>query len=48
MQTATPTPTKSGHAAVNGVDYYYAVYSAGEPPRLLHGGLARSRRSAPT
>jgi hypothetical protein len=26
MQTAIPAPNKSGHAAVNGVNYYYAVY----------------------
>ena len=31
MQTATPKPAKSGHAAVNGVNYYYAVYGTGEP-----------------
>ena len=31
MQTATPKPTKSGHAAVNGVNYFYAVYGTGEP-----------------
>ncbi len=39
MQTATPKPTKSGHAAVNGVNYYYAVYGTGEPLLLLHGGM---------
>jgi pimeloyl-ACP methyl ester carboxylesterase len=39
MQTATPTPTKTGHAAVNGVNYYYAVYGTGEPLLLLHGGM---------
>src|SRR5262245_41656639 len=39
MQTAMPKPSKSGHAAVNGVDYYYAVYGTGEPLLLLHGGL---------
>ena len=43
---ATPTtreadlePTRSGHASVNGVNYYYAVYGTGEPLLLLHGGL---------
>ncbi len=41
MQTAMPTPTKSGHAAVNGVNYYYAVYGKGEPL------LAASRRPRP-
>src|SRR5260370_7734980 len=39
MESATPKPIKSGHAAVNGVNYYYAVYCAGEPLLLLHGGL---------
>jgi hypothetical protein len=39
MQTPTPKPTKSGHAAVNGVNYYYAVYGAGEPLLLLHGAI---------
>src|SRR5258708_21669821 len=39
MESATPKPIKSGHAAVNGVNYYYAVYVAGEPLLLLHGGL---------
>src|SRR6266436_1644146 len=39
MESATPKPTKSGHAAVNGVNYYYAVYGTGEPLLLLHGGM---------
>src|SRR5215469_16493773 len=39
MQTEIPKPTKSGHAAVNGVNYYYAIYGKGEPLLLLHGGL---------
>ena len=39
VQAATPRPTKSGHAAVNGVSYFYAVYGEGEPLLLLHGGL---------
>lgn len=39
MQTAIPKPSKSGHAAVNGVNYYYAIYGTGEPLLLLHGGL---------
>lgn len=39
VQTAPPEPTKSGHAAVNGVNYYYAVYGTGEPLLLLHGGM---------
>ena len=36
MQTATLKSTKSGHVAVNGVNYYYAVYGTGEPLLLLH------------
>jgi pimeloyl-ACP methyl ester carboxylesterase len=36
VRTATP---KSGHLAVNGVDYYYEVHGRGEPLLLLHGGL---------
>ena len=40
-QTATPEPVKSGYAAVNGIDYYYAVYGSGEPLLLLHGGLSQ-------
>ena len=39
MQNTTPKPTKSGHAAVNGVNYYYAIYGTGEPLLLLHGGM---------
>src|ERR1051325_1353960 len=39
VQTEIPKPTKSGHAAVNGVNYYYAVYGTGEPLLLLHGGM---------
>ena len=39
MENAIPKPTKSGHAAVNGVNYYYAIYGSGEPLLLLHGGL---------
>src|ERR1044072_3575699 len=39
MESAIPKPSKSGHAAVNGVNYYYAIYGSGEPLLLLHGGL---------
>src|ERR1700704_6931230 len=39
MQAPPPKPSKSGHAAVNGVNYYYAVYGTGEPLLLLHGGM---------
>jgi pimeloyl-ACP methyl ester carboxylesterase len=47
MQTATPKPTRSGHAAVNGVNYYYAVYGTGEPLLLLHGGLGQIEMFGP-
>src|SRR3989442_15341770 len=47
MQTATPKLTKSGHAAVNGVNYYYAVYGTGEPLLLLHGGLGQIEMFGP-
>ena len=33
------TRPESGHAAINGVNYYYEVQGAGEPLLLLHGGL---------
>jgi pimeloyl-ACP methyl ester carboxylesterase len=39
MQTEIPKPTKTGHASVNGVNYYYAIYGKGEPVLLLHGGM---------
>jgi len=46
-QTLPPTPTlpeavKSGHAAVNDVRIWYAVFGHGDPVILLHGGLANS------
>jgi len=47
MQTATLKPTKSGHAAVNGVNYYYAIYGTGEPLLLLHGGMYRIEMFGP-
>ena len=47
MLSATPKPTKSGHAAVNGVNYYYAVYGTGEPLLLLHGGLGQIEMFGP-
>lgn len=37
-QTAA-VAAKSGHMAINGVDYYYEVSGQGEPLLLLHGGL---------
>lgn len=42
-----PKPAKSGHAAVNGVNYYYAVYGSGEPLLLLHGGLGQIEMFGP-
>ena len=45
--TQLPQPTKSGHAAVNGVNYYYAVYGKGEPLLLLHGGLGQIEMFGP-
>lgn len=47
MQAATPQPSKSGHAAVNGVNYYYAVYGTGEPLLLVHGGLGQIEMFGP-
>src|ERR1700737_1025934 len=47
MQTATPKPTKSGHAAVNGVNYYSPIYGTGEPLLLLHGGLGQIEMFGP-
>jgi pimeloyl-ACP methyl ester carboxylesterase len=47
METALPKPTKTGHAAVNGVNYYYAVYGKGEPLLLLHGGLGQIEMFGP-
>ncbi len=45
--TQIPKPVKSGHAAVNGVNYYYAVYGKGEPLLLLHGGLGQIEMFGP-
>jgi pimeloyl-ACP methyl ester carboxylesterase len=47
MQISTPNPTKTGYAAVNGVNYYYAVYGTGEPLLLLHGGLGQIEMFGP-
>ena len=40
-------PTKSGYAAVNGLNYYYAVYGTGESLLLLHGGLGQIEMFGP-
>ena len=34
-----PDPTRSGYVEAGGIRYYHAVYGAGEPLLLLHGGL---------
>jgi len=47
MQPTMPEPTKSGHAAVNGINYYYAIYGTGEPLVLLHGGLGQIEMFGP-
>ena len=47
MEIALPKPTRTGHAAVNGVNYYYAVYGKGEPLLLLHGGLGQIEMFGP-
>lgn len=47
VQSAMPKPIKSGHAAVNGVNYYYAVYGKGEPLLLLHGGFGQIEMFGP-
>ena len=40
METAAANPPpRTGHIAVNGIDYYYEVRGEGEPLLLLHGGL---------
>ncbi len=38
-QQSMPTPKKTGHLTVNGINYYYQIYGEGEPVLLLHGGL---------
>ncbi len=37
-----PPATESGYAPVNDIQMYYALYGAGEPLILLHGGLGHS------
>jgi pimeloyl-ACP methyl ester carboxylesterase len=36
---AASTPSKTGHVAAGGVNYYYEIHGEGEPLLLLHGGL---------
>jgi pimeloyl-ACP methyl ester carboxylesterase len=47
IEATMPKPSKSGHAAVNGLNYYYAVYGTGEPLLLLHGGLGQIEMFGP-
>ncbi|MBA3869607.1 MAG: alpha/beta hydrolase [Anaerolineae bacterium] len=35
----TAAPSKTGYAAVNGLEMYYEIYGTGDPIVLLHGGL---------
>ena len=37
-----PLPVKSGHAPVNGIRMFFAVFGRGAPLLLLHGGLGNS------
>jgi len=39
---AMPQATESGYAPVNGIQMYYAVYGAGDPVLLIHGGLGHA------
>jgi len=43
----TTAAAKSGHVAINGVEYYYEVRGQGEPLLLLHGGLGSIDMFAP-
>ncbi len=39
---AMPMAPKTGTAPVNGIEMYYAVYGAGDPILLIHGGLGHA------
>lgn len=39
---AMPKPEQSGYAPVNGIQMYYAVFGAGDPVLLIHGGLGHA------
>jgi pimeloyl-ACP methyl ester carboxylesterase len=39
---AMPQAVESGYAPVNGIQMYYAVYGAGDPVLLIHGGLGHA------
>lgn len=40
--SAMPAATETGRAKVNGIEMYYAVFGAGEPVLLIHGGLGHA------
>lgn len=46
-EKAMPIPGKSGHAPVNGVELYYAIYGKGDPLILLHGGFGQIEMFGP-
>ncbi len=39
---AMPVSNVAGYAPVNGIQMYYAVYGAGDPILLIHGGLGHA------
>lgn len=39
---AMPVSNVAGYAPVNGIQMYYAVYGAGDPVLLIHGGLGHA------
>jgi len=39
---AMPVSKVAGYAPVNGIHMYYAVYGAGDPVLLIHGGLGHA------
>ena len=39
---AMPVSQVAGYAPVNGIHMYYAVYGAGDPVLLIHGGLGHA------
>lgn len=47
METTIPKPARNGYVAVNGVNYYYAIYGQGAPLLLLHGGLYNTEMFGP-